>query len=78
MTDFRTISIDDSITQLVRRRLRSIKQVDSNGKKQFNPIGLPKKMRFDIVKIKLMRALGKMESSDDFMPLLREMATKDA
>jgi hypothetical protein len=44
----------------------------------FNPIGLPKKMRFDVVKVKLMRALGKMESSDDFMPLLRQMATIDA
>ena len=74
MKNFKFTSVNDSLTNKIKRVLRSINELDKNGNPVTDSIGYHRKLSLDAIKNDLLRELQNVITSKDLLPALGIMA----
>ena len=74
MRNFKFTSVNDSLTNKIKRVLRSINELDKNGNPVTDSIGYHRKLSLDAIKNDLLRELQNVITSKDLLPALGIMA----
>jgi hypothetical protein len=72
--NFKFTSVNDSLTNKVKRILRSIDELDKKGNPVIDSIGHPRKLNLDIIKNDLLKNMQGVITSKDMLPALGVMA----
>lgn len=78
MTDFKSVSSYDSMSQSVRRMLRQLNNLDADGNITYNMFGRSQRIRPEVAYIKIMNVLEGMTRADQYIPRLERAAKKEA